>query len=98
MKLALAINSLSVGIDASCSAFMYYRSGIIDEVACPQNGVNHAINIIGWGHNATLNEDYWIIRNSWGTSWGESGYVRFKVITGNGVLGINNYVSYPDTN
>ena len=39
---------------------------------------NHAIALVGWGHDATEG-DYWILRNSWGTSWGENGYMRIAV-------------------
>jgi cathepsin L len=86
MKLALQNNTLAVAISASCSAFSYYKSGIIDNIMCPQTGINHAINIIGWGTNTTTNTDYWIVRNSWGTSWGDKGYAKFKIISGAGVL------------
>jgi len=39
---------------------------------------NHAISLVGWGYDATKG-DYWILRNSWGTSWGENGYMRIAV-------------------
>lgn len=39
---------------------------------------NHAIALVGWGHDATYG-DYWILRNSWGTSWGENGYMKIAV-------------------
>jgi len=39
---------------------------------------NHAISLVGWGNDATYG-DYWILRNSWGSSWGESGYMRIAV-------------------
>ena len=54
----------------------------------------HAITIVGWGHNAPLKIDYWIIRNSWGPNWGENGY--FKVMIG--YYGVADYIiaSEPD--
>lgn len=36
-------------------------------------GINHEISIIGWG------EDHWVVRNSWGTYWGEEGFFRIKM-------------------
>jgi chitodextrinase/C1A family cysteine protease len=42
---------------------------------CYNTPTNHAIALVGWGTNATTG-DYWILRNSWGSSWGESGYMR----------------------
>lgn len=48
----------------------------------------HAIVIIGWGKDAIKNREYWIIRNSWGTDWGDNGY--FKVYFND--YEINSYV------
>ena len=39
---------------------------------------NHILSIVGWGHDAT-NGDYWILRNSWGTYWGEGGFAKIKM-------------------
>lgn len=55
------------------STFDSYRSGILDSTSSASYA-NHAIIIVGWG---TLNgRTYWICKNSWGTSWGESGWFR----------------------
>jgi cathepsin L len=59
-----------VAIDAGLSSFNLYDSGIYDDSSCSSTELNHAVGLVGWGSN------YWIVRNSWGTSWGESGYVR----------------------
>ena len=58
---------LSVGIEAN-RAFRFYSSGIFNG-PCNKN-INHAVNIIGF------TKDYWIVRNSWGKDWGESGHMR----------------------
>ena len=61
-----------VAIDASDSVFSYYKSGVMRKLKC--KGPNHAINVVGYGIVNTTNIPYWIIRNSWGTSWGQNGY------------------------
>ena len=54
------------------TAFQNYSGGIFQTNECTQ--VNHAIVLVGWNDT----DGYWILRNSWGTSWGESGYMRIK--------------------
>jgi len=74
----LQFGPLAVAITTAPS-FMSYKSGIYNDVACDNKTVDHAINIVGYGKtNATecspTGTDYWIIRNSWGTTWGLLGY------------------------
>jgi cathepsin L len=63
-----------VTIDGSQPTFQLYSGGIYSDSACSSTSVNHALGIVGWGTEGTT--DYWILKNSWGTSWGEAGYVR----------------------
>jgi C1A family cysteine protease len=69
-----------------------YSSGIYSYASCPNCSpcVNHAILIVGWGTENGI--DYWIIKNSWGTSWGESGYFRMKR---DNMCGINSWFYFP---
>jgi len=55
------------------SDFMNYKSGIYQHTSGYLEG-GHAIKVLGWGSQGGLN--YWICANSWGTSWGETGYFR----------------------
>jgi C1A family cysteine protease len=73
MKAALARQPLSVSIEADRSVFQNYRSGIFNSTACGTS-LDHATNVVGWGTSGGV--DYWLMRNSWGTTWGESGYMR----------------------
>lgn len=58
---------ISVGVAAD-SAFTSYRGGIF--MGSGSTLTNHAVNIVGWG------KGFWIVRNSWGTRWGENGWMR----------------------
>lgn len=77
---------LSVGVDATFWSF--YSSGIYDSL-CSSTTLNHGVTLVGYGSQGGKN--YWIIRNSWGGSWGESGYM--KLVRGKNKCGINSLVS-----
>lgn len=73
---------------------MSYRSGILDSTSCGTN-LNHAVTLVGYG--TENGRDYWIIKNSWGTGWGERGYIRIRRTTsGAGICGIYKMNSYPN--
>ncbi|OHT08997.1 Clan CA, family C1, cathepsin L-like cysteine peptidase [Tritrichomonas foetus] len=65
---------VSVAIDASNWSFQLYSGGIYDEPSCNPTYLDHAVGLVGFGVEGSTK--YWIVRNSWGTSWGEKGYVR----------------------
>ena len=92
MKDQLAIQPLSVFVDGSSAAFRTYSSGIFNDPDC---GVfmNHCTDVVGWGIEGDV--EFWIMRNSWGTSWGEKGYMRLEIIKGAGVCGIHKQAQYP---
>lgn len=61
---------------------------------CSYTPTNHAIALVGWGYDAT-HGDYWILRNSWGTSWGESGYMRIKATSARVACAVSYLVPNP---
>lgn len=72
---------------------MTYKSGIIMASTCGSN-LNHGVAVVGYGIENGVK--HWIIKNSWGATWGESGYLRVEdtAVTGNGACGINMVSSY----
>ncbi len=73
---------------------MLYKGGILSSSACGTN-LDHAVNLIGYG--SENGKDFWLVRNSWGTSWGEKGYMRIARSSqdGPGVCGLLKMSSYP---
>lgn len=65
---------VSIGIDASQYSFQLYSGGIYDEPHCNIFMLNHGVGLVGYG--AEDGVQYWIVRNSWGETWGEEGYIR----------------------
>jgi len=64
---------VSVAIDASQNSFQFYTSGIYYEPACSSSNLDHGVLMVGAGTESDGN--YWIVKNSWGTSWGQQGYI-----------------------
>jgi len=73
---ALASNVVAVAIDASHASFQLYKSGIYDEPKCKQLILDHGVTAVGYGTENGV--DYYIVKNSWGTGWGEQGYIRMS--------------------
>ncbi len=68
-----------------------YEGGILD-VKSASTSTNHIVSIVGFGKDPDTNQDYWIIRNSWGEYWGEMGFAR--IAAGKNMLGIEDHVAW----
>ena len=73
MKAAVVQQPVSVSIEADRSVFQQYTSGVFTSSACGTN-TDHATLVVGYGTDAY--GEHWIMKNSWGTGWGEAGYMR----------------------
>ncbi|XP_060735510.1 procathepsin L [Tachysurus vachellii] len=86
------VGPIAIAVDSDHTSFMFYSSGIYDEPMCNPNNLSHAMLLVGYGSEGGI--DYWIIKNSWGTSWGEGGYMRM-IRNGSNTCGIASYALYP---
>lgn len=79
-----------VAVAVNASWLQFYTKGISDPAMCNPDGLNHAVLLVGYGTGKSLfgkEKKYWIVKNSWGTSWGEHGY--FRILRGHNRCGIS---------
>ncbi|XP_054257151.1 procathepsin L-like [Macrosteles quadrilineatus] len=87
------IGPISVAIDARHHSFLLYKSGVYKEPACSSQKLDHCMLVIGFG-TTTNGGDFWLVKNSWGTSWGMKGYIMMARNHDN-MCGIASHASYP---
>jgi hypothetical protein len=87
---AVDVQPVSIAIEADQSGFQLYKSGVF----CGTCGTNldHGVLAVGYGDDTTGGA-YWKVKNSWGTSWGEQGYIR--LCRNKNECGLSNEPSYP---
>ena len=91
-KAVAEIGPISVAIDASSRYFRTYKSGVLIDRACSSVRLDHGVLAIGYG---TLDgQAYWLVKNSWGTSWGDEGFIKMARNHDN-MCGIADDASYP---
>ncbi|KAL8030018.1 hypothetical protein ABFX02_14G260500 [Erythranthe guttata] len=93
LQKAAASQPISVAVEAGGRDFQLYNSGIFSGKCGVE--LDHGVSVVGYG--TEKGKDYWIVRNSWGVSWGEKGYLRMErnVASKDGLCGIAIEPSYP---
>lgn len=95
LKTAIAGKPTLVAIEADTTVFQFYSGGILNSASCGTD-LDHAVIAIGYGVDATKGE-YYVVRNSWGPTWGLKGYVNIAIKDGGpGICGIQSDASYPN--
>ena len=95
LKAAVAQQPVAVAIEADTRYFQSYSSGILTSSSCGTN-LDHGVLIVGYG--TENGQDYWIVKNSWGPSWGDKGYVKIARSSSTndpGICGISQDPSFP---
>ena len=90
----IAQQPLVVAIAANNRYIHSYARGVIDAEDCTTivqidkeklNTVNHGVLLVGYGTDQATGLDYWLVKNSWNTTWGDQGYFKLKIVTDSNV-------------
>jgi hypothetical protein len=74
--------------------FQQYTGGILNSKQCGTS-LDHAVTAVGYGSED--GQEYYIVRNSWGASWGDQGYIKIAAVNGAGICGIQKQSLWPTT-
>lgn len=95
LKAAVDKQPVAVAIEADSKFFQSYSSGVLSNPACGTS-LNHGVLAVGYGTESGM--DYWLVKNSWGNSWGDGGYIKIQRTSSTndpGICGIAMQPSFP---
>lgn len=99
MLAAIAMQPISIAIQADQFPFQFYKNGVLTDDTCGSEGnIDHGVLAAGYGTDLETQEPYWVVKNSWGEKWGENGYIRMSRNSKNefGMCAILKMASYPE--
>ena len=96
LEKAVIKQPVSVAIQANLQSFQLYKRGIYSDPDCGDD-LDHGVLVVGYGYDSSYDMKYWLVKNSWGKSWGENGYIRMAkdINSTKGQCGIAMDPSYP---
>jgi len=90
---AVQLGPVSVAIEADQESFQFYSSGVFSDPSCGTQ-LDHGVLAVGF-NTSSDGTPYFIVKNSWGKTWGDHGYIMMARKSGAGECGINMAASYP---
>jgi C1A family cysteine protease len=95
---AIAMQPVSIAIQASTFAFQFYKTGVLSDDGCGSGGsIDHGVPAVGYGTDPETQELYFLVKNSWGAFWGDNGFVKIGRKSNNefGICSILKMASFP---
>lgn len=96
IKRALQMGPVAASVSAGSKLFQFHSEGVISDLQLCDGELNSAVTIVGYGSDEELSGlEYWIVKNSWGQTWGEQGFARIAISKqGYGVCNIQAEISF----
>ena len=92
LKEAVSFGPVSIAIEADTRIFQSYSSGVITSSTCGTD-LDHGVLIVGYGTEDGI--DYWLVKNSWSSTWGDEGYVKIERSDSTNDIGICGIAAQP---